>query len=152
MISKMIEEIMNPSLLSDSTTKLYAGLLMIELIKHSDKAKQNELNPVRHYIMVEAIKKYIDEHYQNASLYELAEKLHQPHYALSKQIKNATNLTFKDLLQEKRLTQAKQLLIGTNIAITEIAELVGYDNISYFYRIFKNSGHTPKKLREQIVK
>lgn len=150
-IGRMIEEIMNPSLLSDSTIKLYAGLLTIELIKNTNKLKQNEKNPNHHFVMVETMK-YIDEHYKNASLYELAGKLHQPHYALSKQIKNTTNYTFKELLQEKRLTKARQLLMESRIPITEIAELVGYDNISYFYRIFKNKfGLTPKKLREQLV-
>lgn len=150
-IGKMIEEIMNPSFLSDSTIKLYTGLLMIELIKNTDKLKQNEKNPIPHFVMVETMK-YVDEHYQNASLYELAKKLHQPHYALSKQIKNTTNYTFKELLQEKRLTKARQLLMESSMPITEIAELVGYDNISYFYRIFKKKfGLTPKKLREQLV-
>lgn len=150
-IGRMMEEIMNPSMLSDSTIKLYTGLLMIELIKNSHKLKQNEENPVRHYIVVETMN-YIDEHYQNASLYELAEKIQQPHYALSRQIKNATNFTFKELLQEKRLNKARQLLKESNIPITEIVELIGYDNISYFYRIFKNKfGLTPKKLREQLV-
>jgi YesN/AraC family two-component response regulator len=150
-IRKMIEEIMSPSLFSDSTIKLYTGLLMIELIKHSDTLIQNKENPANQYMMVEAMK-YIDEHYQNASLYELAEKLNQPHYALSKQIKNATNYTFKELLQEKRLNQAKYLLTVSDVPITEIVERVGYDNISYFYRIFKNKfGLTPKKFRDQLV-
>lgn len=151
-IQKMIHEIWRPSLLSDSTIKLYTGILMVELIKNADKLKQKEENPAAHFILVETMK-YIDEHYQSASLYELAEKLHQPHYALSKQIKKATQYTFKELLQEKRLNQAKQLLTGTDIPVTEIAELVGYDNVSYFYRIFKNKfGQTPKNLREQIAK
>ncbi|WP_419880478.1 AraC family transcriptional regulator [Peribacillus sp. B-H-3] len=30
--------------------------------------------------------------------------------------------------------------------------MAGYDNISYFYGIFKNKyGHTPKKYREQFA-
>jgi YesN/AraC family two-component response regulator len=149
LINKMMEEIMNPSILSDSTIKLYMGLLMIELIKNSDHLKQNKQSPADHYLIVEAMK-YIEQHYQNASLYELAEKLNQPHYALSKNIKNATTFTFKELLQEKRLNKAKHLLEETDFPITEIVEMVGYDNISYFYRIFKTKyGVTPKKFREQ---
>lgn len=150
LISKMINELLNPSLLSESTLKLYMGLLMIELIKHSDKLENNEQNSSRHYIMIETMK-YIDKHYLTASLYELAQKLNQPHYSLSKQIKNATNYTFKELLQEKRLNIAKHLLEESDISITEIVDLVGYDNISYFYRIFKiKYGYTPKKFREQF--
>src|SRR5690606_28574072 len=94
-INKMIHEIMNPSLLSDSTIKLYMGLFFVELIKHSDKLKQNEKNPVQHYIIVEAMK-YIDEHYQTASLYELAQKMNQPQYEISREIKKATYYTFTE--------------------------------------------------------
>lgn len=150
LIKTIIMEIMNPSLLSDSTIKLSMGLLIIELIKHSDKVEHKEENSSPQYLLVESLK-YIDEHFQTASLYELAEKLNQTHYSLSKHIKKATKYTFKELLQEKRLTKAKELLDSTQMTITEIIEEVGYDNISYFYRIFKNKyGKTPKQLREQL--
>lgn len=152
LIKKIIIEIMNPSLLSESTIKLYMGLFMIELIKHSDKVGQKEEYSLQHFLIVESLK-YIDEHFRDASLYELAEKLNQPHYSLSKHIKKATNYTFKELLQEKRLSKAKQLLESTDIPITSIVDQVGYDNISYFYRIFKSKyGQTPKQFRDQLVK
>ncbi|MFS0781251.1 AraC family transcriptional regulator [Bacillus sp. 1P06AnD] len=146
-MEKLIHELLHPSILSDSTIKLYTGLLMIELIKNTDKLKQKKEDPVQQYIMVEVMK-YIDGYYQSASLYELADKLHLPHYGLSKQIKAATSYTFKELLQEKRLKVAKDLLEGTSLPITNIVNMVGYDNTSYFYRIFKAKfGLTPQKLR-----
>jgi YesN/AraC family two-component response regulator len=150
LVQKMILEIMNPTVLSESTIKLYMGLLLIELIKHVDKVQHKEENASLQYLMVESLK-YIDEHYQTASLYELAEKLNQTHYSLSKRIKKATNYNFKELLQEKRLTKVKELLDHTEMPITQVIEEVGYDNISYFYRIFKNKyGVTPKPYREQF--
>jgi YesN/AraC family two-component response regulator len=128
------------------------GLLLIDLIKHSDKVEHKEENSSLQYLIVESLK-YIDEHYQTASLYELADKLNQTHYSLSKVIKKATNFTFKELLQEKRLSIAKELLDSSQIPITEIVGEVGYDNISYFYRIFKSKyGKTPKQFREQLEK
>ncbi len=150
LIRKIIMEIMNPSILSESTIKLYMGLLMVELIKHSDKVRYNQdLN--KHYIIVESLK-YIEEHFRHASLYELAEKLNQPHYTLSKEIKKATTYTFKELVQEKRLTIAKELLENTSLSISSIVEEVGYENISYFYKVFKSKfGYTPKKFREQLL-
>ncbi|HZH59235.1 MAG TPA: AraC family transcriptional regulator [Metabacillus sp.] len=149
LIRKIIVEIMNPSMLSESTIKLYMGLLMVELIKNSDKVRYNQdLN--KHYIIVESLK-YIEEHFRHASLYELAEKLNQPHYTLSKEIKKATKFTFKELVQEKRLTIAKELLENTSLSISAIIEEVGYENISYFYRVFKSKyGYTPKKFRDQL--
>ncbi|WP_226529650.1 AraC family transcriptional regulator [Metabacillus niabensis] len=149
LIGKIIVEIMNPSMLSESTIKLYMGLLMVELIKNSDKVRYNQ-NLNKHYIIVESLK-YIEEHFRHASLYELAEILNQPHYTLSKEIKKATAYTFKELVQAKRLTIAKDLLENTSLSISSIVEEVGYENISYFYRVFKSKyGYTPKKFRDQL--
>ncbi|WP_077624571.1 AraC family transcriptional regulator [Sediminibacillus massiliensis] len=152
LIHKIIREIMAPSLLSESTIKLYMGLLMIELIKHSDKIAKRNDNLIDHQLIVESLN-YIEENFKDASLYELAERLNQPHYRLSKNIKKVTNQTFKDLLQEKRLREARELLKNTLIPIGTVVEQVGYDNVSYFYRIFKDKyGLTPKKYREQFTK
>ncbi|MCV9885413.1 AraC family transcriptional regulator [Metabacillus halosaccharovorans] len=149
LIGKIIVEIMNPSMLSESTIKLYMGLLMVELIKNSDKVRYNQ-DQNKHYIIVESLK-YIEEHFRQASLYELAENLNLPHYTLSKEIKKATTYTFKELVQAKRLTIAKDLLENTSLSISSIVEEVGYENISYFYRVFKSKyGYTPKKFRDQL--
>ncbi|TWE09088.1 AraC-like DNA-binding protein [Neobacillus bataviensis] len=151
MIGKIIYEIMHPSPFSESTIKLYMGLLMIELIKNTDLVERKEEASMNHYLVVESLQ-YIEENYKHASLYELAEKLNQSHYGLSKTIKKATSHTFKELLQERRLVKAKELLESTEVPISSIVVEVGYDNISYFYRIFKGKyGQTPKEFREQAV-
>jgi AraC-like DNA-binding protein/mannose-6-phosphate isomerase-like protein (cupin superfamily) len=147
LIRKMIHEIMYPTTFSESAIKLYMGLVMIELIKNSDRVERKEEASITHYMVVESLK-YIEAHYKEASLYDLAEQLNQSHYGLSKTIKKATSRTFKDLLQERRLGKAKELLEGTDLPIASIVEQVGYDNISYFYRIFKGKfGQTPKEFR-----
>ena len=101
-------------------------------------------------MIIESLK-YIEENFKDASLYELADQLNQSHYGLSKTIKKATSHTFKELLQERRLIKAKELLEGTDMPILSMIEQVGYDNISYFYRIFKAKyGLTPKEYKKQI--
>nr|WP_263327632.1 helix-turn-helix domain-containing protein [Neobacillus sp. Marseille-Q6967] len=149
LVRKMIHEIMYPSTFSESSIKLYMGLFMIELIKSSDKLEIKEEASLQHYLIVESLK-YIEENFKDASLYELAERLKQSHYGLSKTIKKATKHTFKELLQERRLAKAKELLEGTDMPIMSIVEQVGYDNISYFYRIFKAKYElTPKEFKKQ---
>lgn len=151
LIGKIINEIMYPSTLSESAIKLYMGLFMIELIKNSAKVERMEEASINHYLVVESLK-YIEKRFKDASLYELADHLNQSHYGLSKTIKKATSRTFKDLLQERRLEKAKELLSGTDIPIALIVEQVGYDNISYFYRIFKAKyGQTPKEFRNDKI-
>lgn len=151
-IGKLLKEETNNSILSESTMKLYMGLLIIELIKNTDKIQQNEGVLQNQYLVIEALT-YIEEKYQNGTLNELAEKLHQSMSSLSKNIKKATGYTFKELLQEKRLSKSKILLETTDLSIKRIIEEVGYDNISYFYRIFKEKyGMTPKEFRLKLAK
>ncbi|MDQ0257034.1 AraC-like DNA-binding protein/mannose-6-phosphate isomerase-like protein (cupin superfamily) [Evansella vedderi] len=151
-LEKMIVELFHHTLLSDSTVKLYMGLLIVQLIKHSEKLVQKKDIPFERNLVIQSLK-YIDENYQHASLNELAKQWNQPLYAVSKSIKKATNQTFKELLQEKRLTKAKELLETTDLPIGEVVDHVGYDNISYFYRIFKEKfGQTPKQLRHANMK
>ena len=148
-IWKLLKEEANNSLLSESTMKLYMGLLIIELIKNTDKIQQNEGVLQNQYLVIEALT-YIEENYKNGTLNELAEQLHQSVSSLSKNIKKATGYTFKELLQEKRLSKSKNLLETTDLSIKWIIEEVGYDNISYFYRIFKEKyGMTPKAFRSK---
>ena len=57
--------------------------------------------------------------------------------------------TYKELLQIKRLNQAAFLLLNTRLAVADVALAVGYDNTSYFYRIFKERYQmSPKEYRK----
>ena len=70
-------------------------------------------------------------------------------YWLSHEIKNQTGKTYTELLQDKRLSQAAYLLKSTKIGVDEISKAVGYENKSYFHRIFTSKFNTtPKNYRE----
>jgi len=95
----------------------------------------------------------VGENYKNGSLTGLAEWLHYDISSISREIKNKTGKTYTVLVQEKRLAQACYLLEHTDLTVDEIAINVGYENISFFYRIFKKHyGVTPKKYRKQQIK
>ena len=51
--------------------------------------------------------------------------------------KKVTGSTFKEYLISIRIDKAKELLLKNNLSVTEIAYRVGFENLSYFYRIFK---------------
>ena len=133
--------------MSSTTIKLLVGLLIVELLK---KPNNIEIYSEDNYdsLMIIEVLNYIDENYATASLFEIADRLKQPNYKISKLIKKQTNMTFKELLQEKRLNKAKQLLNETDISVVEIISLVGYENLTYFYKIFKEKyGYTPKEFK-----
>ena len=80
---------------------------------------------------------------------ELAEMMGYDVYWLSREIKKRTGKTYKELLLSKRMQQASYLLTKSSLPVTDIIELVGYDNSSYFYRKFKEKyGLSPKEYRK----
>lgn len=93
---------------------------------------------------------YIEQKYRTATLTELCEKLHLPMHVLSKMIKKSTGFNFKELLQRKRLNKSVELMCDTDLPISDIIAAVGYENNSYFHRVFKERYHmTPRVFREK---
>ena len=67
---------------------------------------------------------------------------------LSKMIKKNTGFNFKELLQRKRLNKAVELMCETDLPVSDIIAAVGYENGSYFHRVFKERYHmTPRAFR-----
>ena len=63
--------------------------------------------------------------------------------------KKLTGRNYIELVQEKRLAQAAFLLRNTDRNVADIAVAVGYENISYFHRIFAEAyGKSPKHYRD----
>ena len=61
-------------------------------------------------------------------------------------------MSFKNYIIEKRLDLARKLLQKTDDSIRDISLKVGYDNYSYFTRLFKKSfGVTPVEFREGVT-
>lgn len=149
LMENLIISLMSPSPNRRKINGYTLGLLFLQLINHSDKLQytNEEENAV-----IKALK-YIDENYREGSLTELSERLHYNFNWLSREIKRKTGKTYTEAVQERRLVQAVFFLENTDINISDIASLIGYDNISYFHRLFyKKFGVSPKKYRININK
>ena len=58
-------------------------------------------------------------------------------------------LKLKQWLQNKKLDQANQLLMNTDLSVTHIAADLGFDNVSHFIKIFKQKYKTtPKQFKQ----
>lgn len=66
---------------------------------------------------------------------------------LAKTFKETEGLSIADYINEVRLKKAAELLAGAKSSVVEVISQVGYENESYFYRIFKRRyGMTPKEF------
>lgn len=93
---------------------------------------------------------YIATEYKTASLQELARLLNQSESALSRRIKESFGFNFKELLLQKRFERAVVLLERTQLSVADIAQAVGYENTSFFYRRFHQIyGISPRDYRKQ---
>lgn len=121
------------------------GLLFLNLINLADKLVSNDKSEQN----IVKILSYVEENYINGSLKDLSEKMHYDISALSREIKSKTGKNYTELVYEKRLSQACFLLKNTDMTIEEIAIAVGYKNVSFFYRIFREKyAMSPKKYRK----
>ena len=130
------------------TNQFAMGLLFLELVNHGETLEAGGPSGGRDQAVMEALA-YIQSNYRTASLTALANQMNLPDYALSKLIKTETGSTFKKLLQQKRLHQAARLIRETDLPVSDVITLVGYDNTSYFYRVFREEfGLTPREYRQ----
>lgn len=122
------------------------GLLVLQLMNHMELMETNTENRGRRLVI--DVYSYIEENYRDGELTELAGMLNYDVYWLSREIKKRTGRNYTELVQEKRLNQAAYLLRNTAMSVMDIGLSVGYDNMSYFHRIFqKQYGMTPRKYR-----
>ena len=146
LVENLIWTIMHRQPNKRSINQATMGLLFLQLMNCMDKLETDEGSGRQKLIIT--VLSYIESHYRDGELSELAESLHYDVYWLSKEIKKRTGKTYTELLQAKRLGQAAYLLGTTSMSVMEVALAVGYDNISYFHRIFqKKYGCTPRAYR-----
>ncbi|EPR27567.1 Two-component response regulator yesN [Geobacillus sp. WSUCF1] len=114
-----------------------------KLIDALDRHPQTR-EPIR-----EAIQ-FIDRHLKDdISLKEVAEHVHLNPSYFSTLFKEQMKLTFSEYLTRRRMQRAKELLMTTDMAVSEIAEECGYKTAKYFIHLFKEmEGKTPSSYRK----
>ena len=105
-------------------------------------------NPLR-LVRYDQIYSYICDNYPMTSAREIAEYFHISQSYLCKLFhENGTTVT--TVIQEIRLQQTRSLLEQSDLSIQNIAELVGYHNLTYFVKLFKrNFSITPYQYRKK---
>lgn len=102
---------------------------------------------------VQEIADYLRQHYaEEITLQDISERFHMNPAYLSRMFKSEIGQTFNDFLSEVRMEAAVRLLRQKNLKIGDIGPLVGYENVNYFMRKFKERfGCTPSEYREKIL-
>ena len=131
-----------------SMNQMTMGLLFLHLLNSTERITVGGDHFEQEMIL--AIYRYVEEHYKEGELSEFAKAQNMDLANMSRLIKKITGHTYTELVQDKRLTQACFLLEKTKLSVSDIGYDVGYENLSYFHRIFKKRyGVSPKEYRTQ---
>lgn len=95
--------------------------------------------------IIKRVEAYIQDHFrENINREDVAAIAYiTPNY-LSKQFRNKKGMNLREYINQIRIEEAKRLLLTTNLSVSEVAGLSGYENISYFSTVFrKHTGMSP---------
>ena len=101
-------------------------------------------------LLVEEIKKYIQEHYceSDMGLSKVGGEFRMSESYLSTLFKEQSGGNFADYVEMLRIEKACELLQNSENTVNDVAEAVGYNSVQSFRRAFKRvKGVSPKKLR-----
>lgn len=127
----------------------FLDILFMRLLRFQTQHKISNFENKNSQLMDYLI--YIEKNYETITLEKMAEDFgFHPNY-LSAQLKNLTGKSFINLVHLQRLNMAAYFLAHTSVSIDEISENVGYQSLSYFYKIFKKFfGKSPSAYRKEI--
>lgn len=87
---------------------------------------------------------------QEISLQQVAGQVHLHPGHLSELFKKETGLTFGDFVTNMRIRRAMEMLAVSPAKVSEVAAIIGYEDVKYFSRLFKkHTGKTPSEFREE---
>ncbi|MBC8016477.1 MAG: response regulator [Sporomusaceae bacterium] len=91
--------------------------------------------------------------HKNISLEEVAHTVHLSHFYFSRLFKQEKGYNFVDFVTKIRVDRAKAMLQDADYSVVHIASEVGYQDASYFCRVFRHAtGMTPKQYQGEISK
>lgn len=148
LFKEAVEAFNNKSELSEAIMSSIVIRILILLFSNRDSQKlnQNKNDRILNLVMLH-INRHISEA-QNISLDTICEETHISKSYLCHLFKRTTGLSVMQYTNNLRITQAKKLLINTNMKIQDIALSLGYSSSTFFCKSFKNStGFSPAQYR-----
>ena len=102
---------------------------------------------------IQRIQIYIQRNYQKNLSQEFISYLFSLNRSyLSTLFKEKTGKKFADYLNEVRIEKSKELLLNSRQKLFYVARAVGYDNVKYYFRVFKKyTGLTPEQYRQKYT-
>lgn len=144
-LDDIIDEYFTNQQFSDLMLKSYLNILLAQLIRNY--SVQIPEDGATKQLVVDMLSDITNE-YATVSLKELSERYCYNRNYLSNIFKKEVGITFSEVLNRQRITEAHRLLVTTGLPISDIMGEVGITNKSFFYRKYEEMYKiTPGKSR-----
>ena len=123
--------------------------------KHTEQSAEQEEPEERENVgsfLVNRALDYLEEHYaEKLTLQEVADACYVSQWHLSKLLNRYTKKNFYDLLNNRRIRAAKELLADPSLRIGDIGEMIGYADPAHFARVFRKiAGMSANEYRNSL--
>lgn len=152
-LTSMFHEFTNKEEGYQDVIKACLDIFFIEFVRQSPnpKAEPIIINPYtqeRFEAFLELLEKHIATHKQVSQYTGL---MSLSPYQLNEITKSSVGKTASELINEHIVLEAKRYLLATPNQVKDIADLLGYEDFSYFIRFFKkHTGHSPEAFRHNF--
>lgn len=146
-MNELLCEYYSPSLNSAEILNNLFVLVISELVNIFGHEMNKKLDTPSQFSIIPVLK-YIETNYKNSTLESIASFFNINANYLTTLLKQQTGYSYKELIVRQKMKAAQKLLINTDMPIKEVAHAVGYDNLTFFYKKFKEHYHClPKEYR-----
>ena len=133
--------------------ELYIKSMLFQFMFILDNRCRNLTKPPKNKKTLDKMKlvlKYVENHYMDKmTIKDIADIAGFSESHFMRYFKDTMGTSFVEYLKDYRLTMAARLLQSSESPVLEISQEVGFDNLSYFNRSFKNKYHmTPLQFRK----
>lgn len=109
---------------------------------------------IRGHLDIHEVQAFIELHFMDPiTLESVAQRFFVVKEHLSRTFKSQTGENITDYIVRKKMEKSRQLITELHVPIKTAAQMVGYEDVAYFYRVFKRHfGMTPGELQKDASK
>jgi len=125
-------------------------IIHIELARIYESQQDHNLHPYN--LKIKELEQLVNEHFKNEKLPSFyADKMNMSLKHLNRICKNVLDITLTDFIYSKIILESKRLLATNMMTIGEVANELGFENYSYFTKVFKKyTNLTPQGFKKSV--
>ena len=149
LIDMIQREMLSDATAADRAARCHLGLLGVWLERQAEKAAPEQVKPDAAKRLVARYTALMEREFRSgAGVGDMAAALGVTATHLTRCCRQACGRSAIDLLQDRRICEARRMLAETKIPVGQIGESLGFTSAAYFTRAFQNlTGKSPSAFR-----